>query len=691
VFDGCREATDADPLGYRTILLRSQDFGFQTGRRPAPEARIGLETRAAIESALPRQIVAPKARPIRDGVVRIELPGVNKLSSRLATALIVTAPSQAQQGEGPGVGQDALVQLGDPLRTIVRGWRLEAPEGPDDEVTLVVPASSLENSRGGTRPESKRPRRRAFVGVRFQAPVSERYESRLVEIPEGAAITLAWGATQMPNPGPPLSIDFGAQLSCDGGPIHEIVHDTLRVTFDENPGWQERTFTLPTSGRECRLTLENSRESAALGLSAWALPRIRLPDPGPLGPSLILISLDTLRSDHLSGYGYPRETSPTMDRELLGRGTTFTDVTSTFPVTHISHMSLFSGLYPAAQPSIPLWRGETRMRMLAESLRDAGFVTTAFTENGWVSAASGFARGFLRFVEHPFVDPGRGARVFAEGADFVQTHRDQRFFLFLHTYKVHLPYNSGPEYAALFRDDGLWESEAVDPNIPLDQHTVVDEYDRAIRELDDQVAGFLRELEGLGVAENTFVVVISDHGEAFGEHGRFGHGLVGNEEQLKIPLVIRGPGVAAGRRVDTPVSITDVTPTLLDLLDVPWIPGMQGRSLRGAIGGRVAEPLEAKPIYFSWIGNRTRGVREDHWKLLQQAGESKLYDLSNDPYERSPVLDAERLRHAAQLLDRHLHESAETKAADSSSSADDGGAVLPDTVRDSLRALGYIE
>jgi arylsulfatase A-like enzyme len=463
------------------------------------------------------------------------------------------------------------------------------------------------------------------------------------------------------------------------------------VSADLDAGWQDRSILLPTHGSACRLRLQSSPAAAELGLAAWAVPQLLLPDSEPRGPNLILISLDTLRSDHLSGYGYPRETSPTIDSSLIAKGTSFARVSSTHPITHISHVSIFSGLYPAAQPGIRRVPNDSSIRMLAEALRDAGFLTSAWTEDGWVSASSGFARGFQRFIEYAFMDQGRGEQIFAAGKAFVREHRAERFFLFLHTYKTHSPYWSSPGYQSLFADDGLWADGTLDPFVTLDHQSVVDDYDRAIRELDDRLGSFLSELDELELSSNTHVVIVSDHGEAFGEHGAYLHGFAGNEEQLAVPLVIRGPGVAAGRRVESPVSIVDVAPTLLDLLELPALSNVQGRSLRASLTSATHLEPEPMPVYFAWRRQGASGVRVGDWKLVSERGKPELFDLAADPHERAPILEGPRFEATKQVLDEYLAHSREMKSLRATQPRTDRPSLMPVEVRDSLRALGYIE
>jgi arylsulfatase A-like enzyme len=273
----------------------------------------------------------------------------------------------------------------------------------------------------------------------------------------------------------------------------------------------------------------------------------------------------------------------------------------------------------------------------------------------------------------------RGERIFADGVRFLRRNRDGKFFLFLHTYKVHEPYQSSPRYEDFFGAGP--EARAV---VPASTRPMVDAYDRAIREADDQVAAFLWHLEELGLAERTVVAIVSDHGEAFLEHGVKGHGFGGHQEQLGVPWILRGPGVAAGLRVATPVSLVDVAPTLLGLLGAGSIAGAQGRDLSAVLAGGAA-PGDA-PLYFDWIGNTARGVRHGRWKYLETRGERRLYDLEADPFEQHPREPTER---ESELM--AAHRSANRKRQQAFGKDSREVPAVRAAVRKSLEALGYIE
>ncbi len=244
---------------------------------------------------------------------------------------------------------------------------------------------------------------------------------------------------------------------------------------------------------------------------------------------IVLVSIDTLRADHLGAYGYARPTSPFFD-ELAQRGTLFERAIVQLPGTLPSHMSIFTGLYPAEHGVYPPDNVlAVNVPTLPEVLRAHGFRTAGFTEGGYVDGHYGFERGFDRFAD----DTGEGSRAveatLARGLDFLAgLQRDERFFLFLHTYVVHDPYDPPPPYERLFWEDSppaeAWEPTG--PNLTAvnrGERTVTPAtvryfealYDGSIRYFDDRLRAFFARLDELGLTDETTIVLTSDHGEEF--------------------------------------------------------------------------------------------------------------------------------------------------------------------------------
>jgi arylsulfatase A-like enzyme len=428
--------------------------------------------------------------------------------------------------------------------------------------------------------------------------------------------------------------------------------------------------------------------------------------------NLVLISIDTLRADHLSLYGYGRPTSPGLDA-FAADALVFESAWSQSPKTAESHMTLFTGLYPAAHGVRNLRDRSERLSedvpTLAELLRRAGYRTAAFHGGGNLEAELGFDRGFERYER-----PGDVSAVFASGAEWLrQVASDPEprpFFLFLHTKVLHDPYEPPPAYAALFadpdysgeiglsaderrraRDEGGWWLvhrrfwERVDPRKPADVQRLRDLYDGLIRLMDDHLALFLESYRELGLGRDTLFVFLSDHGEEFLEHRGFRHGSV-YREVLHVPLVVRLPDAGArGRRISQGVALVDVLPTLLEELGIPAPTHVQGASFAALLAG--ADPVP-RPIYSEWAARGVRALRVGDWKYVDRRVARELYDLSADPHEQHDLLE----RHPE--VAARLQADAERLGAASAGLAAGlrRGAVfdLDAGVREELEALGYL-
>jgi arylsulfatase A-like enzyme len=322
----------------------------------------------------------------------------------------------------------------------------------------------------------------------------------------------------------------------------------------------------------------------------------------------ILISLDTLRADHLGAYGSARPTSPFLD-SLAARGTLFENAVVHLPGTLPSHMSIFTGLYPPEHGVYPEKALAPQIRTLPEVLQAEGFLTGGHTEGGYVAGRYGFARGFDEWSdESPMVEgPGglvksRDAvkRTFRLGLDFLKRARErEEFFLFLHTYSIHDPYDPPEKYRAMY-----WPAPPPDrafpPNGPdlaafnrgerelvpraVEHYEAL--YDAQIRYTDDVLRDFFAGMAEIGLADSVTVVLTSDHGEEFLEHGKLVHEQV-YHECLHVPLVILRPGQREGRRVSALVQSIDIAPTLFDLAAIrpDRRPPVSGRSLVPLLAG----------------------------------------------------------------------------------------------------------
>lgn len=406
-------------------------------------------------------------------------------------------------------------------------------------------------------------------------------------------------------------------------------------------------------------------------------------------PNVLLISLDTLRADRLGCYGYERPTSPHLDA-IAAAGARFVDVSSPASKTATSHMTMLTGMHPTVHGVRNCYTPETqavnpKLPLLAEYFQEAGYRTAAFTGGGMMTHELGFDRGF-----ESYEDSGGGAdRVFPKAEAWLEeyskvegTKADPRpFFLFVHTYEIHDPYTPPMEWQAKFVGDYKGEIDSTrvpipenaaeiwktDPgfyediqerfwgkfkgNLPSDVAHVSDLYDAGIAYTDDLLGGLFETLSRLGLEdENLLLVITSDHGDEFSEHGQMTHQTL-YQGILHVPLIVRWPGhVPAGRTPRQPVQGADLAPSILELAGLS--PGAMVQA-EGPEGAPPEEPVEMQgrswvpslteelvPWNVAWSelgtpNNEEASLRWGRYKLIGNrfTYKAKLFDLEMDPGE----------------------------------------------------------
>lgn len=373
-------------------------------------------------------------------------------------------------------------------------------------------------------------------------------------------------------------------------------------------------------------------------------------ETGPLPPDLsklpvprttrgyILISIDTLRADHLGLYGYPRPTSPFLD-SLARRATVFEEAYAPFPSTLISHMSMFTGLHPREHGVFPPNSVlSPEVETLPEVFQRHGFRTAGFTEGGYVSGRFGFRRGFNTYVSRDRSSRHRPLEnTFRRGVDFLEgLGPDDRFLLFLHTYAVHTPYDAPERYRKSFwpGDPPPGAPPATGPALTRLNRTgerppppAVDWlralYDAGIRQTDEVLERFFADLERLGLADEVTVVITSDHGEEFLDHGLFNHTQI-YRETMHVPLLVIHPDHRSAVRHGGIVELIDLAPTLYELARLQPGGRPSGESLARLLG-RALPPLSGTAWTESMGGVRAvyRGERRELESLLLFAPRSQ--------------------------------------------------------------------
>ena len=397
--------------------------------------------------------------------------------------------------------------------------------------------------------------------------------------------------------------------------------------------------------------------------------------------------LDTVRADVLGGTLGGKSISPFFER-LRSEGVSFDRALTTFHSTSASHMSLFTATYPGVhRVTFPTETLSQRVGTLPERLADAGYVTGAVTENAMLVASSGFARGFARYRENRNTLQGAGGieETFAAGAQWIEEERDSLFFLFLHTYEAHRPY--APDADLLADMPALAES-------PANWRA----YAAEVRAIDRALEGLWQLLERLDLLDETMVIITSDHGEEFGEHGASGHGRTLFDEAVRIPLLFWSPQrLPRGRSLDDVVSLVDVAPTILEIAGLPPALSTQGRSLLDAMRG---DPLQGHPVRFAegqvdemrMVMARTPDRK---WIWREDREELEVYDLREDPGERQPTFEGpEEASTGRALIDGYLAlrpaPRGRTGEDETGENNSDETSLSPD-VREKLEALGYVQ
>ncbi len=387
--------------------------------------------------------------------------------------------------------------------------------------------------------------------------------------------------------------------------------------------------------------------SVATVLTSEGCHNDRKPDAKP---NLIMISIDTLRRDHLGCYGYWRNTSPHIDR-LAEQGVIFDNAVSASSWTLPSHTSMLTGLYPSfhglEDDGVTL---SPKIETLAEKLNEMGYWTVGVISHIYVSSAFNLNRGFQVF-DDSMIDEGSRNPIAEEVVDrtleIMTSQVQQPYYLFVHFFDPHWDYTPPAPYDEKFTSDDYEGS--IDGTLPTfsqyvdgrqkiskaDLRRLTALYDGEIAYVDAQIGRMLDELRQRGLMDNTTVALTSDHGEEFKDHGRLGHAISLFRELVGVPFIISGhDAFPSGERRKDIVSPVDIFPTLLDLAGYKGERTTQGISLVESVISDQ-RPVFAESIRY---GNEKRTVRQGRFKLIHNIqGDNRYYfDVVNDPKEKRP-------------------------------------------------------
>jgi arylsulfatase A-like enzyme len=407
---------------------------------------------------------------------------------------------------------------------------------------------------------------------------------------------------------------------------------------------------------------------------------------------IVLVSFDALQAAHVGAWGYSRDVTPTIDA-VARDGLAFLKTYSVASWTVPASMTWFTGVYPSEHRMTNKYavynsREQKPARLkdlapglvtLAQTLRGHGYATGGFTGNAGVSGGFGYDQGFdtYFFEREKF---GGFQESVPRALAWLRENRRRKCFLFLHGYDAHgqfAPiggfdyrfvdrtydgkYTGSEQEQELLREEGLARGRLTLRDADVRFWRAI--YDEKIQRADARFARFLRDFERLGLADKTLLVLTSDHGTEFFEHGRFDHGFTLYNEQIHVPLIIRLPGQKGGSRLADTVSSIDVMPTILDLLDIPLSERL-ARQLRGTslvptmLGRHQPRDVFAETDYREYTFKRSI-VTSGGWKLIYtlESGYRELYDLTVDPAELHDLAESQPAR-ADELLRRlaaHFH------------------------------------
>ena len=489
-----------------------------------------------------------------------------------------------------------------------------------------------------------------------------------VVIPAGA--TLRWYG-EIPADG---TLVFGAAMAsgASGKLSLSVASDAKSgaITVEESVRavWSDQQISLaPVAGQIAELSF--SATSGPVALSDVRIVR-RQPKVKPIqkrARNVIVLLIDTLRASKLElYYSKTRVKTPALDA-FAAQGALFERPQSPENWTKPAVASLLTSLHPMTHrtkeqgsklPQKALTLGEVYQR--------EGFKTASFLANGYVSRAFGFDQGWDHYTNYIRERRNTNAsNVFGEAIQWIEKHKEQRFFVYIQTIDPHVPYDPPDEFLKMY-DPKPYSGQVKNRRTHLmlddvkknpkkykftarDKERIEALHDGEISYHDEYFGRFLKQLDALGLSEDTIIVVTSDHGEEFQEHGSWGHGHSVYQELLHVPLIMRWPGaIAAGSRITPVVTTMDVAPTVLEASGIAIPKEFEGRSLMGFLRGNWPP---APHVAFSDFMDNRRVIVGGDWKYIIRANLSHVaFDLKNDPWEKKELRSTQD-----PIASRYLH------------------------------------
>jgi arylsulfatase A-like enzyme len=523
---------------------------------------------------------------------------------------------------------------------------------------------------------------------------------------------LASAAWRVPLPERPL-LTFGMGVDMPdvevAGWYRLTVRADGRIVSDKtlNPraarGWRDVSEPLSGLGRETRLELDlrlTDRDGRPLPVPAGLVLAVADPvvhdlDAYGKAKGIVLVSIDTVRRDHVGAYGYAKPTTPRLDA-LAKDGVLAEDAVSTSSWTLPAHLSMLTSVDPAVHGGVDMKHGYNHgPTTVASTLRAAGFATHAVTSHLYVSSVYGLDDGFESLDFH---QDRKATDVANRGMDLLDRFGDRPFFLFVHLYDPHWHYDPPPEALAPFAKPyagtltGLWGDFSKRDRKSVtaaDLEHLLALYDGEIRYADSEVGRLLDHLTARGLDKNTLVLVTSDHGEEFLEHGSWEHQKTLYEEVIRVPLVVRAPGLAP-RRERAQTSLLDVAPTLLAWAGVAAPASFTGRSLLAPLAAAERETYGETDHTIDRTHKLFLRGGQGRWKsvlsldALGKTAAEEWYDLAQDPGEHKSAPPAATA--ADSIRRRAVERWKQGRGARTAPCV-----ALTVEQAEKLRALGYVE
>jgi arylsulfatase A-like enzyme len=693
------EAIDFGTPGARAFLL--EGFGFNERSAGGMDFVWGLAPRSAL------RLVVGEPRDLRlrlHGWPAEGVPPESRLEVRVAGEPVGEAVLRAGPAWYGVLLPGALLVPGENRIELHYAAAPAAPPAAQGARAVALERLEIANARSFGLPE-RRPGEAAALRLPFRASLTWYWM-----LPRGGELGFATLAPWSSDGAAGGRLEVEVQAAGESEPARTWLAASgagpLRVKLPAVAGAPVRV--------RLRAAPEGEAPAAAAGLDLVA-PVLRTPQAPPepraaaaapprRPPHVFVYLIDTLRADHLGAYGYPRPTSPHIDA-FAREAARFANAVAQTSWTRPAVASLFTGLHPPAHGVVRADRAlAPDLPTLPEVLQGLGYQTWGIVTNGNVAPAFGFGRGFERYhylpERHPVEMHQLSDRVNELAFDWLAERNDERpLFFYLHTSDPHSPYTPRAPFrerlAPEVRDPGagsrahmrrLQLGEQLGAQAGADVRAL---YDAEIAFNDASFGAFLEKLRELDLYADSLIVLLSDHGESFAEHGSWQHGTTLYGEVLEIPLVIRLPGGrGSGRVLHELARQVDLLPTLLDLLGREPPAALEGRSLLPLFDGGAAAPVTAFAHLARRRGEWESALHTDHKLIRTRAAADgaervRLYDLAADPLERRDLAARDPVWRGY-LLSQLAHQRARPRREEAPAAA------MDPELRERLRALGYL-